>query len=276
MNKFILDQQTVINPAIYEKVSTHRFVQNMREITEPLFKIGINYFSYCEYDIQRNQFFSLINNDDVGWYFVKNNGFNLEGGILNLQPGFYSLRSFQDLNPEQDNYFRGRLEVEKSIDSVSIVEHDKNNIARFYCYGLNNLKLYNYNYLETFNLYFREKAAHLITNSDRIIINTTPNADIPKQANAMLSINNPLNQNLNNFINDTDFYRYKLLLLATKYNLSQREAQCLDLITQNKLNKQIAYQLGLSARTIELYIINLRKKLACKNKLELLIKLYKS
>ncbi len=55
--------------------------------------------------------------------------------------------------------------------------------------------------------------------------------------------------------------------------LSPREKQCLELILQGKLNKQIAYILNLSIRTVEDYIDNIKHKLGCSNKMDLALTL---
>lgn len=55
--------------------------------------------------------------------------------------------------------------------------------------------------------------------------------------------------------------------------LSVRQQQCANLLLQGMTAKQIAKELNLSGRTIEHYIENLKKKLQCKNKAQLLCKL---
>ena len=48
---------------------------------------------------------------------------------------------------------------------------------------------------------------------------------------------------------------------SRKYKLSQRELQCIRLLVQGLSAKIIAYELGLSRRTIEFYISNIKDKL---------------
>lgn len=52
--------------------------------------------------------------------------------------------------------------------------------------------------------------------------------------------------------------------------LSVRERQCVQHCLQGKTAKETAYILGLSYRTIEEYFTNIKKKLGCRNKRELL------
>jgi DNA-binding CsgD family transcriptional regulator len=62
------------------------------------------------------------------------------------------------------------------------------------------------------------------------------------------------------------------LLLA----FSLREKQCLEDIVSGKSSRESAERLGLSRRTVESYIENIKNKLNCKNKSELIIKYYES
>lgn len=59
-------------------------------------------------------------------------------------------------------------------------------------------------------------------------------------------------------------------------SLSIRQQQCASFLLQGMTAKEIARELNLSKRTIEHYIENLRKKLSCRNKSQLIIHLYLS
>ena len=52
--------------------------------------------------------------------------------------------------------------------------------------------------------------------------------------------------------------------------LSPQETLCLNHLMQKKTYKQVGQQLGLSHRTVEFYVNNIRRKLKCRSKKELL------
>ncbi len=58
--------------------------------------------------------------------------------------------------------------------------------------------------------------------------------------------------------------------------LTRREAQCLAVIVRGTTNLKASEKLDLSIRTIEFYVRNLREKLDCKTKIELITKVGQS
>lgn len=61
--------------------------------------------------------------------------------------------------------------------------------------------------------------------------------------------------------------------LPKEISLSARQKQCASYLLQGLTLKQMGEQMNLSPRTVEHYIENLKLKLACKNRTELIIKL---
>jgi len=76
-------------------------------------------------------------------------------------------------------------------------------------------------------------------------------------------IQNDLLCNQSSFILGNKFHEIKL---------SERESECLFFILRGKTVKQIAKYLGISFRTVEEYLINLKIKFAARNKYELIDK----
>jgi DNA-binding CsgD family transcriptional regulator len=65
---------------------------------------------------------------------------------------------------------------------------------------------------------------------------------------------------------------YSLNDHQNKYELTSREYECVFLLIRGKSAKEIGALLSLSKRTIESYIENIKNKMDCKNKAEILVK----
>lgn len=59
----------------------------------------------------------------------------------------------------------------------------------------------------------------------------------------------------------------------TNARLSQRQIQCAEYLLNGRTAKETGELLGLSVRTVEYYLGNIKSKLECKNKTELIVKL---
>jgi DNA-binding CsgD family transcriptional regulator len=62
-------------------------------------------------------------------------------------------------------------------------------------------------------------------------------------------------------------------ILMTQFKLSSREQEVINLVLQGKSNKLIAFELGISIRTVEFHLKNIYAKLKVNNKIELILKL---
>lgn len=67
-------------------------------------------------------------------------------------------------------------------------------------------------------------------------------------------------------------HHYTLNDNENKYELTNRECECVFLLIRGKSAKEIGALLSLSKRTIESYIENIKNKMDCKNKAEILVK----
>lgn len=68
---------------------------------------------------------------------------------------------------------------------------------------------------------------------------------------------------------DDNIDKFNFLSLIYNYHFTQREIDCIPLLMKGYSAKQIAENLGLSFRTIEMYINNLKEKTNTTNKIEL-------
>lgn len=70
---------------------------------------------------------------------------------------------------------------------------------------------------------------------------------------------------------DFSTHHYMLTDNENKFELSSRERECLFLLVRGKSAKEIGALLCLSKRTIESYIENIKNKMNCRNKAEILV-----
>jgi DNA-binding CsgD family transcriptional regulator len=124
---------------------------------------------------------------------------------------------------------------------------------------LNNLSFFNY-----VSLLFKDKFSHIINNlNEKIAISPTTSLDI--SSNTGFTID----EKLTSFYQKTEikrlFFNAKPYVYATK-----QECLCLDLLSKGFTEKEAALALNLSIRTVESYLNNLKLKLGCQYKSQLL------
>ena len=126
--------------------------------------------------------------------------------------------------------------------------------------GVNQI-LNNIDTFKHFSRYFMQEANTIIENADKH------------------KIDMPLNMRGINFKNNIETINKATPTLPWEnrneisIKLSNRERQCAYLLMKGMTAKEIAIYLQLSSRTIEIYLHNLKSRLHCKNKTELIIKL---
>jgi len=58
--------------------------------------------------------------------------------------------------------------------------------------------------------------------------------------------------------------------------LSQRERECVNYMAKGYTAKKIAKELNISNRTVEAYLDNVKRKLRCQNRAELIYKIFQT
>ena len=71
---------------------------------------------------------------------------------------------------------------------------------------------------------------------------------------------------------DLEIQNYTLDHHYNQFKLTKRECECVFLLIRGKTAKEIAALLSLSKRTVESYIENIKNKMDCQNKAEILVK----
>ena len=77
-------------------------------------------------------------------------------------------------------------------------------------------------------------------------------------------------QEMSDFFDATQLKKFTLHKGDQEFSLSLRELQCLHHLSQGDSSKDIALALGLSFRTVEHYLLNIRNKTDCRDKAELI------
>lgn len=233
--------------------SNHAFYTSslaVNEIIKPLKQLGITYFSYMRSDPDGGRIY-LYSNTEILDSYLKNKYYlrgNKESAPRNYKDQIL-LWSTLPNQYEYDENVRSR-----GIDHGMFIFEPKGDSLEAFAFatqkenvGIINTYLTKLDFLKTFTHYFRDKAAALINSAEKskIIL--------------------PFHNDKLNFIEKDVNVDFKLL--------SNRQIECCSLLVNGKTSKEIANLLGLSIRTVEYYISNVKVKLHCKNKAELIAKL---
>lgn len=244
----------------------------MQALCRPLFSLGINHFVYHKNYVNGGEI-RLSNNPRWIQHFYAGQYHRFSAFEKNpkeLQSGYVLWSHLQNHNVVLDaarefNIDHGISLVKRVTDGVEYfffgTSRDNPQIINFY---INNLDL-----LERFTIYFKDRGRELIkiANTKKIII---PNkfetaAEINDEGNPCLIQNNIHAE----FIANTPI---KKIQVANQLNtsLSRRELDCIAELLQGKTLKEIGNHLGISPRTVETHVNNIKEKLQCRSKSELI------
>jgi len=168
------------------------------------------------------------------------------------------------------NSFSGITFCKNNTDSCELFFFSSERPNHFNDYYLYNLDLF-----QKFATYFKEKSAEIVKDCQSCRITPPPFALHPELEIYL----NRISQNTNEiqrdaFTNAIGFdkgaYRKSQLSILT-----EREHACLDLLMREHSVVNIAKILGISHRTAEIHLANIRNKLECRSKVELLLKIQK-
>jgi DNA-binding CsgD family transcriptional regulator len=161
------------------------------------------------------------------------------------------------------DYMSKILKQSNTGQSLLILERNED-VAEFFLFGINakennpETKLLNYLIpLHNFIHYFKREAKPIIDRSikEKYNVKSVRKKLFSEPTSSPLSIKDPQIERFLNLI----------------YPLTARERQCLDLFKQGKTAQMTGAILGLSQRTVEHYFDNIKNKLGCKNKSDLLL-----
>lgn len=244
-------------------------------ICTPLKKFGITHFVYTRSFIDGSHI-NLCNNP--GWtdYFYNEGEYYkvgmFEGPSKLYQPGYFL---WSALGPSSlfDNA-RERFGIDHGI---TIVKPNKQ-FCDFFYFGstvgneaINNFYLMNLDILERFILYFKDRAKDIIAKALKNKISLCRHDQNLSQDLKKLYQHKTLpREEKEKFILATEIKKYRFIEGALHANISPRELDCAVRLLKGKSATLIAEELALSARTVEVHLGNLKSKLNCVNKADLI------
>lgn len=250
-----------INLEKHFALTSSKFVQ---EICNPLLNsIGITYFNYIKIynnDCSREM---LTNNPDWIDHFYKNALYASVGAvdIEHLLPKGYFLWS--EMDTKDPIYLQGR-DIFNIDNGVSFVIK-REDVTYLYIFGssrekheINNFYAANIDILQRFIHYFNDMGQDIIMESKnhRIYLPTPQKIDTNRVNNIVVS-----DKLRKQFFENSKINRYYMLNESDQLYLTSKQAECARLFTNGLSPKRIAKEIGISHRTVEGYLLDIKHKI---------------
>jgi DNA-binding CsgD family transcriptional regulator len=257
----------------------------MSQICSILKIINIHFFHYIKHLKDGSQI-NLSNRPDWTQFFFNNGLYKIGAYGNNLRSGFI----FWD-------YFEAK-EIRTCVrefqlgQGITIIVKNKKE-CDFYCFGSSirreeavNFYLSNMDVLQRFIVYFNDKASSIInqalkTSQNRIILPEIYQKTTDPVTNAIVPFNYQSQEHYNtsksSFVNTLNALRYKYQFSTNNYevSLTPKELEYAIFLLQGKTAREIGEIFNVSRRTVETHFENLRNKLGCYSKQELILLLRK-
>jgi len=248
-------------------VSEHS--RDLQQICQPLQKLDITYFSHVRIN-NKNEFAAICNNPDFMAHYVKKKYYNAD--IHMASSDIFSHFVIWDTIERCGKSKKMGIEaLEFGIDhTFTIIESNKrgNDYYHFSTHiadkSFNQVYLRNFDLLQLFIRYFKDKIGETkqlakayditYTIDEHAVGYETKNAEVISQQRLKRK-------------------GFLECIGMIDIRLSSRENQCLYLTIRGKTAKQIAKILGISNRTVEEYLMNVKNKMGVASKAEVIEKI---
>jgi len=261
--------------------SNHPFLllsQQLEEICRPLEAFGIHHFTYLK-QYRNGERISLSNKP--AWIEAYYN-LKLYDSSLFEEPKEGSLSSFNLWfgDYDLDVYRHGRLYF-NTMHSISIVEHSRNYIETYlFATSPDNPESIHYlsnnrDILYHFIMYMKDRGKNIFTKAEKhkFTIEFQDDDSSKKYEDWFQNteLAKKLDQEKRNYFNNTPVHQFTF---NTKNNsdvrFSNRELSCIKHLLNFKNASETAALMNISVRTVESYLNNIKCKLGCNTKAEIL------
>jgi DNA-binding CsgD family transcriptional regulator len=238
------------------------------DILKPLKRIGILYFTYMRNYLDCTQLYLSNQSEWVRAYYDLKlyETSQFQHGPDSYQSGKVVWPIQSDLPVYQ--YARENL---KSDHGITIIKKSEK-YTEFYFfsssldnYNILNVYLNNLDMLDRFVLFFNDRAERLLKKAEKTKI-ILP-GQLYQQNEEKIHTNPSLADMIDGVINEMQIKKYRIK--HEKYRnvkLSSRELDCIFLYQEGKTAKETARELNISQRTVETYFENIKNKLSCYSK----------
>jgi DNA-binding CsgD family transcriptional regulator len=235
------------NASLYNRAKQQILTQFCHEIFQ---NSDISVFGYRKFFLNNTYIALCTNNAWQDYYFdnVKNIGEVFTKAILNVPLFKYSYFIWPN-NPNAD-YLISALHYHNIWNGITLYYRSSDYIESFAFGGkvenylLQDYLVNNLHRLENFIIKFKYNSNSLISSNNKILAKFNNSFVLP---------------NVNNYDNKSEPIS-KISTSAKFSNLTSREIECVFFILKGYSNKKIANLLGISSRTVEIYLDKVRQK----------------
>jgi DNA-binding CsgD family transcriptional regulator len=251
--------------------------QDVSTICSILNTIGITYFNYIKiYNDGSREL--LTNNSSWIEYFYENSLYKSAAtiDIEYLLPKGYFLWS--ELKIDDVIYSQGR-EFFNIDNGVSFVSKQRESTTLYIfastrdTHSINSFYVRNIDLLKRFILYFQDKASHLIRQAEKNRIYLPEKQIVKDKELKKIILSDKIRQK---FFEDTTIDRFFIPDCENDVYLTKREAECASHMLDGATAKQIGKLLDISHRTVESHLNQVKEKLRCSTKEQLVDFLFSS
>jgi DNA-binding CsgD family transcriptional regulator len=264
-----MGDRTIILPEKHISLSSSIDID---EILKPLKRLGIRYFTYMRNYPNNTQIYLSNTSEWVSAYYQHK---LYESSQFQLAPESY--RSGKFIWPVQSNLpvYQYAREYLKSDNGITIIKRgDK--YTEFYFFSSSsenksivNIYLNNMEILEKFVLYFDDRAEKILAKAEKSKV-VLP-LQLYGQAQGEVEVNSTASDIITSITEEMKIRKYRIK--DDRYQnikISSRELECILLYNKGKTAKETARKLNISQRTVETYFENVKNKLGCHSKSQVL------